>query len=320
MSRKSNNQGRGYEYACLITLYESISKYNKAKIVKNNSHKAALRAWETLTADEKNLYKISAEAGIFTLLKLEPLITEPGNDEIILRIQADNKGGEEGDIRDILISRNHLEWEIGLSIKHNHFAVKHSRLSKTLDFGEKWYGIECSETYWQEVGPVFQYLADEKSRGKAWRELPDKENDVYVPILNAFKNELIRQNKIYGKKIPRLIAEYLLGQFDFYKIIGIDNQRITKVQGFNLRGTLNKNGKIIKRKIELPKVDLPERIIFLDYKPGSKTTLELYFDCGWQLSFRIHNASSKVEPSLKFDVQITGMPTTLISIDCRWRK
>ena len=47
--------------------------------------------------------------------------------------------------------------------------------------------------------------------------------------------------------------------------------------------------------------------------------MELYLDGGWQFSFRIHNASTKVESSLKFDIQIIGMPTTIISIDCRWK-
>ena len=60
------------------------------------------------------------------------------------------------------------------------------------------------------------------------------------------------------------------------------------------------------------------RIVSLEYKPDSKNTLELYLDGGWQFSFRIYNASTKVESSLKFDIQIIGMPTTIISIDCRW--
>ncbi|MEG2575602.1 MAG: HaeIII family restriction endonuclease [Christensenella sp.] len=41
-------------------------------------------------------------------------------------------------------------------------------------------------------------------------------------------------------------------------------------------------------------------------------------DGGWQFSFRIHNAATLVEPSLKFDVQIIGMPVTIISINCTW--
>ena len=84
----------------------------------------------------------------------------------------------------------------------------------------------------------------------------------------------------------------------------------------------NHDTKLIKGDIcgivELPISTLPTRIVSLEYKPDSKNTLELYFDGGWQFSFRIYNASTKVESSLKFDIQIIGMPTTIISIDCRW--
>ena len=257
-------------------------------------------------------------AGVNTIFDLEPLILDDGDDELELKIQSDDKG-KEGDVRDVLIIRRRIEWEIGLSVKHNHFAVKHSRLSKNLDFGRKWYGIDCSEQYWEDIKPIFEYLDVEKQKESKWSDLPNKEDDVYIPLLNAFKGELERQNHLFGKDIPKLTVEYLLGEFDFYKVIGIDNKRTTQIQSYNLRGTLNKQGNKKKRSIELPISTLPTRIVSLEYKPGSKNTLELYLDGGWQFSFRIHNASTKVESSLKFDIQIIGMPTTIISIDCRWK-
>ena len=198
-------------------------------------------------------------------------------------------------------------------------ADKHSRLSKGLDFGEKWYGIKCSDKYWKDIKPIFDYLEDEKAKGSKWRDLPSKEDDVYLPLLNAFKNEIDRQNNVYGKDIPKLMVEYLLGEFDFYKVIGIDSKQMTQVQSYNLRGTLNKEGNVRKRSVKLPIASLPTRIVSLEFRPGSKNTLELYLDRGWQFSFRIHNASTKVETSLKFDIQIIGMPTTIISIDCKWK-
>ena len=79
------------------------------------------------------------------------------------------------------------------------------------------------------------------------------------------------------------------------------------------------SGNSKKRNIELPISTLPIQIVSLEYKLGSKNTLELYLDGGWQFSFRIHNTSTKVELSLKFDIQIIEMPTTIISIDCRWK-
>lgn len=317
MSNRSNDHGRAYEFACLTILFEEISKIRPAMIDKDNSYFAAEKAWNTLTEAEKVLYRISALAGVNTIFELEPLILDDGDDKLELKIQSDDKG-EEGDVRDVLIIRRGIQWEIGLSIKHNHFAVKHSRLSDRIDFGMKWYGIPCSSDYWNDVKPIFDYLETEKENETNWRDLFNKEDDVYVPLLNAFKCELERQNDLHGAELPKRMVEYLLGKFDFYKVIGIDNQRTTRIQSFNLRGTLNRDGRTRKKSIELPIAVLPTRIVSVEYKPNSKNTLEVYFDNGWQFSFRIHNASTKVEKSLKFDIQIIGIPVTIISLDRSW--
>ena len=318
MSSKSNNQGRAYEFAYILSFFDEIKKIRPVRIEKNSNFYSAEKAWNTLSDSEKIIYKKSAIAGIFMIFELEPLILEDGKDELELKIQSDSEGIQ-GDVRDILIIRRGIEWEIGLSVKHNHFAVKHSRLSKKLDFGDKWYGIPCSETYWNNIKPIFDYLDKEKEKGSKWKDLSNKEDDVYIPLLNAFKDELIRQNKLEERNIPKIMVEYLLGKFDFYKLISIDNKKTTQLQSYNLRGQLNKQGISSKRKRELPIPLLPTRIVALEFKPGSKNTLELYMDGGWQFSFRIHNASSKVEASLKFDIQIIGMPITIISIDCKWK-
>ena len=53
------------------------------------------------------------------------------------------------------------------------------------------------------------------------------------------------------------------------------------------------------------------RVYFLDFKEGSDTTIEVVCDEGWTVSMRIHNASSRVEPSLKFDVNLVSLPSTI---------
>ena len=70
--------------------------------------------------------------------------------------------------------------------------------------------------------------------------------------------------------------------------------------------------------ITVPIVKLPTRLVALEFKPNSDNTVEMYLDNGWQLSFRIHNASTKVEPSLKFDVQFISMPIEVLNIECKW--
>lgn len=318
MSSKSNNQGRAYEFACLNTLNDEIKKLRPVKIEKTDGYAAAERAWNAIGDSMQVVMEESALAAVEILFELEPLITEDGDDEIVLKIQQDFKG-EKGDVRDILIVRRNIEWEIGLSIKHNHFAVKHSRLSRNLDFGEKWFGVPCSEKYWEDIKPIFDYLVEEKSKGSSWSELPAKEADVYVPLLAAFMNEVSRSNE-KNDTIPRKMVEYLLGEFDFYKVVGIDSKRTTQIQTFNLHGTLNQPSNAEMPKIEIPVASLPSRIVSLEFKPNSTNIIELYMDGGWQFSFRIHSASTKVEPSLKFDVQILGIPAAIMIIECKWQK
>lgn len=316
MSDLSNNQGRAYEFICLLTLSQEINKIRKAEIEINSSYHAAKHAWIAISEELKSILAQSATAAVSTIFDMEPMIIENSDDILTLKIQTDNEG-KEGDVRDIVISRKDVKWEIGLSLKHNHFAVKHSRLAKGLDFGNKWFGIPCSEQYWNDIKPIFDYLEEQKSVGKKWSEIPSKDKMVYVPLLQAFMDELNRSNAL-DISVPKKMVEYLLGEFDFYKVISIDTKRITRIQSYNMHGQLNCSSKTIKPQIHVPVVYLPTRIVKLEFKPNSTNTVEFYMDGGWQFSFRIHNASTKVETSLKFDIQIVGMPTTIITINCSW--
>lgn len=317
MSEKSNNQGRAYEYICLLSLQSAISNIRTVEIEKNSSYYAALTAWEKLTESEQTLYTLSAESTIDTIFALEPNIVETGDDVLTLYIQSD-KHGEEADVRDIIIKRKDITWEIGLSIKHNHTAVKHSRLAENLDFGEKWYGVKCSDDYWAEVKDVFDFLDTERKKGTRFKDLPDKKETVYVPLLKAFMREISMQTESHTE-IPKRLVEYLLSKYDFYKVISIDTKRITTIQSFNMFNTLNLPSKVKEPSIKVPVINLPKKLLHIGLKPKSKTTAIMCFDHGWQFSFRLHNAEDVVTPSLKFDIQIEGMPTNVdIKYICKW--
>lgn len=317
MSSKSNDQGRAYEFICLKSLCNAISQIRSAQIVKNSSYIVAESAWNTLDASEKALYTLSAKSTIDTIFALEPNIVEESFDVLNLYIQTD-QNGEEADVRDIIISRKDIVWEIGLSIKHNHMAVKHSRIAKTLDFGSKWYDIPCSTTYWSNVKPIFDFLEKEKAKGTYFRDLKSKEDEVYVPLLKAFVREISTQVK-NNDKVPRRLVEYLLSKYDFYKVISIDSRRLTTIQSFNMYGTLNLPSKKTSPSIKVPVINLPTSLLHIGFKPKSKTTILMCFDNGWQFSFRIHNAKDIIESSLKFDVQVIGMPSDVnIKYNCKW--
>jgi hypothetical protein len=289
-------QGRAYEFAYLIAFEEIIGQNKNIEIIKNSSYYAALNAWESIDVKMKEDNLKSASAGIHTIIEAEPLIVEDNDETLKISIQKDSEG-EEGDVRDILLLCQQMQWEIGISTKHNHFAVKHSRLSHKLDFGERWFNVPCSKKYWDDVNPIFNYLKEQKSIKAKWRDLPSKENDIYIPLLNAFLNEIDRSYMNHGEAIARSMVEYLLGKFDFYKAIGLHRKRITQIQPYNLRGNLNKSGTKNKPLIIIPITNLPTRIVHMGFKPESSNTVEIYMDEGWQFSFRIHNASTLVEPS-----------------------
>ena len=97
--------------------------------------------------------------------------------------------------------------EIGLSIKHNHEAVKHSRLSHKLDFGKEWFDDSCSDEYWKAVTPIFDMLKNEKKNGTKWSEIDNKDEKVYVPLLQAFIDEVDRAYK-KDKDVSRKMIEY----------------------------------------------------------------------------------------------------------------
>ncbi len=316
MSNLSYIQGRAFEYACLISLYQRIKDKRKVRLVEDNCYEACKKGWEHLDSQKQSLYFLSATATAEQILILEPRIEENDEDVLELLLQPDS-AGENGDVRDILIIRSSIKWEIGLSLKHNNLAVKHSRLATNLDFGKSWFGIKCSDKYWESIGPIFRFLQAGKENKLLFSQIEDKENNIYVPILKSFKNEL-RSILEQDDKNPAKLVEYLIGKFDFYKVISVDSKNFTSIQAVNIHKTLNLPSKNRVSSYEIPQVKLPKRLIHLDFAPESKTTLELYLDGGWQFTFRIHNASSKVEPSLKFDIQIVGMPTAIITFNCRW--
>lgn len=316
--------GKAFEYACVLGLYNELSSVQKIEIEDSAQLKTASSLYESMDEKMQATLDKAAIAAVRVIRRLEPQLWEPnGNEPLYLSIQPDS-AGIAGDVRDVLCLRKQNGWQIGFSCKHNHHAVKHSRLSDTIDFGKEWLGIPCSTDYFDKVVPLFselrKYRDESRKNGQPmlWEEIDNKADSYYKPILRAFMDELKKIDSENKGSVPELLIRYLLGRYDFYKVITDDRNRTTRVEAINIAGTLNANSGKQKPITRVPILKMPTQFYHIDFKPDSDNTIEVVCDEGWQISMRIHNASSRVEPSLKFDVQLVSFPAALFTQTEPW--
>lgn len=307
--------GKAFEYALLKEFLERLKAVTIVSVVENYPYKTALKCYLSFGEKDRSHYSLVASFAVNFLLDIEPRLSNGISEKDVLQLEiVSDKEGQTGDVRDVLAIRSLQKWEIGISAKNNHRAVKHSRLSNDIDFGQKWLGFPCSVEYFNEVKPIFNNLSKLRTASKAtqkWDTLGDYHTSVYVPILDAFKKELLRLDTENPGTVAERLIEYLVGNQDFYKVIKGSNK--VEIQAYNLQGTLNLPFESVKPKAKIPKLKLPSRLIEVVYQNNSKTTLLVTLNEGWQISFRIHNASSRIEPSLKFDINLVSAPHSLFT-------
>lgn len=311
--------GKAFEYAIAKAYSDFLESENiSVWLQDNDAFRHARNCYEIQDPVGQQGFYLAAQKTIETMVAIEPgLVTAKNNSDFLnIRLAADSEGII-GDVRDVIFSRPNIisSWEIGISAKNNHDAVKHSRLSPFIDFGTEWMECPCSTVYFSEINPVFDDLMKIKIANPktTWADLGEaKTDDVYVPLLKAFRKEMLQLTKSNPQASANLL-HYLIGRKPFYKVIKEDRSNIVVVKAFNIGGKLNQTVNGRKPVVKTDTVKLPTRIIELDFKENSETTLMMIMDEGWQISFRIHNASTYIENSLKFDIQLIGNPPILFT-------
>lgn len=311
--------GKAFEYAIARIYFETIkNKGLQVSLTEDDAYNTAKKFFEESTENQQNRHLLSAKATLDTMFKIEPGLTAQKDKNDILNIRiAKDKEGQDGDVRDIIFSREKQHWEIGFSAKNNNYSQKHSRLSSTNDFGASWFDIECSKEYWNEIKPIFEFVKKYKDEGKSWKLMgKDKETKVYIPLLNAFKKEVLNTNK-NNPDIPQKLISYIIGVYPFYQIIKEDSKNLVVIKAFNINDNLNKTVNNIKSRYKVPKLEPPTRIVEFDFahkQSGQMVdTMNMILDGGWEISFRIHSADDPIVLSLKFDVKLLGNPPILFS-------
>lgn len=306
--------GKAFEYACLQSFYDYLSPFQEVIIEPSPQFDTAKHYYSSTTEESRRKFTLAANAATRVIVKLEPQLEYPSNNiPLFLSIQPDAQG-QLGDVRDILCIRKQNDWEIGLSCKHNHYAVKHSRLSTTLDFGNEWFGLPCADKYFNEIAPIFEDLETmrkQSSKKALWSDIAQKKERVYVPVLQAFIDELLRIDRANPAVVPEKLMRYLVGKNDFYKVISNNAKKTTRVEAINIAGTLNRPSGGRHSLVNVARLKLPTRFFSVDFKPKSNTTVEVVCDEGWSISMRIHSAEKIIVASLKFDVKLISLPNSI---------
>ena len=319
--------GKAFEYAIATSYYQYLKDelHLSVELVRDSAFEYTERCYNSLTEHAQQGFRQAALKTIETMLVIEPGLAAEKNASDTLKIHiAPDVEGQFGDVRDVIFQRLATRpiWEIGFSAKNNHDAVKHSRLSLSIDFGKEWLAngekdtiYHCSPAYFDEIKPIFSWIRQLRSDNPEmkWSDLGDaKSEKVYKPLLDAFLSEMLRLNESCPD-VPKRLLNYLIGKMPFYKIIKDDRNNLVIVKAFNLGGKLNRTVNGMRPKARTEHIRFPKRIIEFAYKENSDNTLLMVLDEGWQISFRIHSASTFLENSLKFDIQLIGNPPVLFT-------
>lgn len=313
------SHGKAFEFTCITALLDTLTDLGIENVsIQNDAPfltvKHCFQEVESINKKYSVELMMAGKKLSEILLKTEPNLTSFSNtDRLILSIQPDSKG-QLGDVRDFLAIRmassHEIGWQFGVSCKHNHQAVKHPRMSPSIDFGKEWLSQPLTTSDFTNLRNIFGQVDIDRNNGKYnWNDLEtqDKLDRYYKPLLEMVIQKI--QEHPDQKKMSQHIISYLIGNKDFYKAIYKTNSKELIVQGFNFNGTLNLKSSMSTPLLKVDKLSLPNRVIGVGMKPDSETTLEIFFDKGWQVSMRIHNASTKLEQSLKMDVQLMGTPS-----------
>ena len=277
MSLNQTINGKSFEYALLTQFQEKLKDKTNVKVVFNSSFEIAKKYFDGISKLEQGEFLLYASFAVNFLIDLEPRLSNDINQKDVLELEiVPDKKGEEGDVRDILAIRILQKWEIGISAKNNHNVVKHSRLSSSIDFGQKWLGVSCSEKYFKEINIVFNELKEIKKASagtKKWSELGDYHSSVYYPVLSAFIEELKEIYKNNSSIIASKIVKYLIGNKDFYKVV--KNKKGIDIYAYNFGETLNLPFQTTESKYIIPKTILPTKILDISFKTNSKNTVIL---------------------------------------------
>lgn len=282
MSTESDFRGRSFEYLIATSMCNQMKGKFTARATADNDRDAEKFKMLDEGTREDLSHAASAVPGILDGLGFE--IRNP----VIDRLPDDvAKGGDPTDIR--IVSEG---FGLHLSIKNNHFALKHQRPNSLMQQLGLEKGSPLDKVYRSRLKSVYGAFDN------AVREMAPR-----ATTFECLKNTCpgCIEEKLYGP-VCRIVCEtlnsmsdkveyatryfrFLVGRTDFLKII-------------------HHGGKIIVE--DFSSIAMPRT--FVAEQQSDEKYIGVCFDNGWRIMMRLHTASSRFSrgktPSLKFDTQL----------------
>ncbi|MCC5661730.1 HaeIII family restriction endonuclease [Nostoc sp. XA010] len=279
MTPRSNLHGRVLEY--LITEVIIITHPEVSLTVRANN--AQLRDASKLTElNSLLLNELRLAANALLLLWLNPQFQLSKQPSITIDRLPDQN---QNDVTDICLTSK--AWTVNLSLKHNHTALRHQRPGTT--------PVHCGyakndpqmQHFKQQYRVITQEFMQHIGQAKLFAELPPAliEQHLYTQVCNLVSQFINSHADTCATKL----FQYLVGNVNYYKIIVDTHARTLNIQQF-------------------AEIQMPTNVI----ATVNKQYVFLSFDNGWEISMRLHTASSQLKnsPSLKFDTKALKNPLT----------
>lgn len=271
----SNTLGRAFEYALcqkIVSYFTNITLTDRA-IFEQSKDK---NYYDSLSSVEKIKYDIATNRICSEWLNSKILESKTYTLD-----RLPDSAGVNGDVTDIRLKTS--DSIVNISLKHNHNALKHPRLTRV----PKWIDIDSDSKYASDYNNIlnsFLLKANNlSSTATLFSELIDIDNEfvfnnLYDPLCNLVSNYL-SQNIKTSSQVESLF-KFMVGKYNFYKII--DTRDYILIQDFiDLK---------IPTNVKINKID--------------KSYIQMIFNNGVILTLRLHTASSRISTkSVKFDVR-----------------
>lgn len=271
----SNTLGRAFEYALcqkIDSKFTNITLTDRA-VAEQSKDK---RYYDALNPDEKSKYDISTNRICSEWLNLK-LITS----NMYTLDRLPDSAGVNGDVTDIRLEAPNAI--VNISLKHNHNALKHPRLTRV----PKWIDINTDSNYASDYKNIWDSFLSKantlSSTATLFNELIAIEanfvfDNLYNPLCKLVSNYLTENIKTSSQ--VESLFKFMVGKYDFYKII--DKPDCVLIQDF-IDLKMPKNVKI---------------------EQTDKSYIKMTFNNGVILNLRLHTASSRISTkSVKFDVR-----------------